>query len=350
MTRPDGSVEPLIAIGDWDFRWQDVYRLAKPMVLPKGSRIAMRFVYDNSAANSRNPFQPPRRIEWGQNTTDEMGDLWVQLVPVRNEDARLLGEDIARKTRAEDIAAYTRVLEADPQNPLRHDAVAMLYLQDGRPEEAVTHFRESLRLNADSAASHYNLGLALSMLRQYPEATREFEQAVRLDANHAEAQNNLGAMLHVAGRFDEAAEHYRRAIELRPENAEAHSNLARVLMTQSKPAEAVDVFERALALQPDLVSALTGLAWIRATASDASLRRPGQAVSLADRARQASGGRDATAFDALAAGYAALGDFDQAAQAARLGIATAEAAGLAPLAADIRQRLELYEQRTPVVR
>lgn len=350
VTRPDGAREPLIAIRDWDFRWQDVYRFATPLVLPKGSRIAMRFVYDNSAGNSRNPFQPPRRVVWGQNTTDEMGDFWVQLVPVRNEDAQVLGADIARKTRAEDIAAYTRLLESDPQNPLRHDAVAMLYLQDGRPEEAAVHFRASLRLNADSAPSHYNLGLALSMLRQYPDAAREFEEAVRLDPNHGEAQNNLGAMLHVTGRFDEAALHYRRAIELRPENAEAYSNLARVLMLQSKQAEAVAPFERALALQPDLVSALTGLAWIRATSTDAALRRPGQAVSLAERARQASGGRDAMALDALAAGYAALGDFDQAVQAVRLGIAAAEATGLEPLAVDMRERLRLYEQRTPLVR
>ena len=79
-----------------------------------------------------------------------MGDLWLQLVPLRNEDGPLLAADIANKTRTEDIAAYTKVLSADPQNPLRHDAVAMLYLQGGNAEEAARHLRESLRLNADS--------------------------------------------------------------------------------------------------------------------------------------------------------------------------------------------------------
>lgn len=348
-TRPDGTVEPIITIRDWDFRWQDVYRFAKPPVLPRGSRIAMRFVYDNSVENARNPFQPPRRIVWGQNTTDEMGDLWLQLVPVRNEDGPLLAADIGAKTRAEDIAAYTKVMTADPLNPLRHDAVATLYLQGGGAAQAVTHFRESLRLNPDSAATHYNLGVALSMLREYADATREFESAVRLDPDHAEARNNLGAMLHVAGRFDEAAAHYRKAIELRPENAEAHSNLGRLLTLQSKPREAVPLFEQALAIDPDLVSALTGLAWIRATTADAAFRRPGQAVALAERARQASGGRDPNAFDALGAGYAALGDFDQAAKAARLGIALAEAAGSQPLVAEMGERLQLYEQHKPFV-
>lgn len=347
---PDGTTRPLITIRDWDFRWQDVYRYGAPIALPKGSTIRMRFTYDNSAANPRNPFQPPQRIVWGQNTTDEMGDLWVQLVPARGKDLALLGSDIATKTRLEDIAAYTRVLEGDPRNPLRHDAVGMLYLQDGRPQEAVPHFRQSLRLNSDSAPTRYNLGLALSMLRQYPEATREYEAAVRLDPNHAEAHNNLGAMLHVAGRFDEAALHYRRAFELRPENAEAHSNLGRLLLLQGKAADATAQFEQALVVQPDAVSALTGLAWIRATASEPALRRPGQAVAMAERARQLSRAQDPQAFDALAAAYAALGEFEKAAQVGQAGVQVALAAGQALLAAEMRERLQLYQQGKPFVR
>jgi Flp pilus assembly protein TadD len=347
---PDGSERSLIAIQDWDFRWQDVYRYVAPPVLPKGSTISMRFTYDNSAANPRNPFRPPQHIVWGQNTTDEMGDLWVQLVPVRNADVGLLSADIGRKMRTVDIAAYTQVLAADPKNPLRHDAVAMLYLQDGQPARAAISFRESLRLNPDSASTHYNLGLALSMLRQYPDATREYEAAVRLDPNHAEAHNNLGAMLHVAGQLDEAAVHYRRALELRPENAEARANLGRLLMLQGHPADAAAEFERGLALQPESVSALTGLAWIRATSADAALRRPGQAVALAERARQLSHGQDPQAFDALAAGYAALGEYDAAIRAVRAAIAAADAAGQALLANEMRERQQRYEQHTPFVR
>jgi tetratricopeptide (TPR) repeat protein len=347
---PDGSVKPLIAIRDWDFRWQDVYRYREPILLPKGSTISMRFTYDNSDQNPRNPFHPPQRIVWGQNTSDEMGDFWVQLVPVNNDDVGPLGEDISRKTRTEDIAAYTRVLEADPKNPLRHDAVGMLYLQDGRLQEASKYFRESLRLNSDSAPTHYNLGLTLSMLRQYSEAMREYEAAVRLDPGHADAHNNLGAMLHVAGRLDEAATHYQRALELRPGNAEARANLGRLLMLQGKLPEAAAQFEQGLAVQPGSVPSLTGLAWIRATAADPSLRRPGQAVTLAERARQLSRNRDPQAFDALAAAYGALGEYEQAVQTVRVGIQVAESSGQGLLAAEMRERQRLYEQQKPFLK
>src|SRR4029079_18097432 len=81
---PDGTARPLITIKDWDFRWQDVYRYATPFVLPRGTAISMRFTYDNSGANLRNPVQPPQAVVWGQNTTGEMGDLWLQAGPRSN--------------------------------------------------------------------------------------------------------------------------------------------------------------------------------------------------------------------------------------------------------------------------
>ena len=347
---PDGSVQTLIDVPDWDFRWQDVYRFAAPLRVPRGTVLSVRIVYDNSPGNPRNPFQPPHRIVWGQNTSDEMGDLWIQMVPVRSADLDGLVGSVRRKSIADDLAAYTKVMETDPDNPLRHDAVALLLLQAGRIDEAVARFRASVRLNPDSAPTRYNLGLALSMLRQYPEATREFEAAARLDPNHAEAHNNLGAMLHLAGRLDEAEAHYRRAFELRPENAEARSNLGQLVLLQGKASAATVEFEQALTIQPEAVSALTGLAWIRATTADPALRRPGQAVTLAERARQLSQGQDPRTFDALAAAYAALGEFDKATSTLRVGIGVAQSTGQSLLADDMRQRLQLYDEHHAVVR
>jgi Flp pilus assembly protein TadD len=157
-------------------------------------------------------------------------------------------------------------------------------------------------------------------------------------------------MLHVAGRLDEAVPHYRRALELRPDNAEARANLGRLLMLQGKTGEAAAEFEHALSVQPEAVSALTGLAWIRATSTDATLRRPGQAVAMAERARELSRGQDPQALDALAAGYAALGEFDKAVIAGRLAVQVADAAGQALLSADMRARVQLYEQKKAFVR
>jgi tetratricopeptide (TPR) repeat protein len=343
-TLPDGTTIPLVSIADWDFRWQDVYRFRKPVVLPKGTRVQMRFTYDNSGANPRNPHQPPRRVIWGQNTSDEMGDLWLQIVPRHDADLATLAADVARKTRAEDLAAYTRLLEQDPGNPLRHDAVAMLYLQDGRPAEAAAEWRESIRLNPDSAPAYYNLGLALSMQRQFDAAMRAFQEAIRIDPGHADALNNLGAMRQLAGRLDEAVKYYRQALALRPENAEARSNLGRVLLTEGQERAAAAEFRQALVQKPDLPSALASLAWVMATSSEPGLRNPEEAVRLAERAASLSPTPDVTTLDALAAAYAGVGRFSQAVATARAALEAAVQAGSQAGADQIRKRLTAYER------
>jgi tetratricopeptide (TPR) repeat protein len=265
-------------------------------------------------------------------------------VPASASDAAALSADIGRKTRAEDLAAYTKVLQADPSNPLRHDAVAMLYLRDGRAADADAEFAESLRLNPDSAPTHYNRGLALSLLRNFRGAAEEFQAAIRLDPDYADAHNNLGAILHLSGQLREAELHYRRATELRPDNAEAHANLARLLATDGKRQAAAEHYAIALKLQPDTPRALAGLAWLRATAPEASVRRPDEAVRLAERADELTGHRDAGALDVLAAAYAAAERFEDAVRVSREAMTIADNGGLQSLWVDIRERAKLYEQ------
>jgi hypothetical protein len=69
---PDGTTQELIEIPRWDFNWQDDYRFTKPFRLPKGTEIKVEAVYDNSDGNPANPSSPPKRVTWGEETTNEM--------------------------------------------------------------------------------------------------------------------------------------------------------------------------------------------------------------------------------------------------------------------------------------
>ena len=82
-TLPDGERKWLVRIPDWDPNWQAVYYYREPVFLPKGSVISMRYHYDNSAANVRNPNHPPKRVQAGNQSTDEMAHLWLQVLPAR---------------------------------------------------------------------------------------------------------------------------------------------------------------------------------------------------------------------------------------------------------------------------
>jgi tetratricopeptide (TPR) repeat protein len=344
-TLPDGTSRVLIAIDDWDFRWQDVYRYNSPVALPKGSTIAMRYLYDNSAGNPRNPHHPPARVTWGENTADEMGDLWLQVIPRSADDARILGEDFRRKASTEDLGAYTALLRRDPGNPLRHDAVAELYLAAGRIDDAIAEFRESLRLNSGSAPTHYNLGYALSSHGRRDEAIAEFEAAIGIDDDYALAHNNLGALLQVGGRIEEARRHFERAVALRPDNVEARANLGQLLSNAGEFAGAAEQFAAVLGQRSDHLQALAGLAWIRATAADARVRDGVEAVRLAERAADVSDRRDLPTLDALAAAYASVDRFADAVRVAAAGRDLAAAAGQTAVASQFGLRLDLYQKR-----
>jgi hypothetical protein len=94
---PDGTKKPLLWIDDWDFKWQNFYEYAAPVKLPKGTRLVMECLHDNSASNPHNPSTPPKRIKWGEQTFDEMSAVMIQIVPERDSDLAALVGGMAQR-------------------------------------------------------------------------------------------------------------------------------------------------------------------------------------------------------------------------------------------------------------
>jgi tetratricopeptide (TPR) repeat protein/mono/diheme cytochrome c family protein len=348
-TLPDGTTKWLIYIKDWDFNWQDVYRYANPIVLPRGSTIAMQYTYDNSAGNRRNPDSPPKRIRWGQNSTDEMGDLWIQVLTRSESDRQALAADFGPKVLAEDATGYEKLLEADPGNARLHDAAAAIFLGLHQTERAVAHLDEALRLSPTLISAHYNLATALSTLGHPDEAIEHLRRALALRPDFVAARVNLGAMLRSLGRYAEARTELGRALELQPGNGVAHTNLGGIFFAEGRAREAIAEYRLALDANPDLVEPLAALAWTLATSADSGIRRPKDAVEFGEHAVRLTNRRDVTALDALAAALAADGQFDKAVATERVALDVVEAAGATSAAAPIRARLELYRRRRPYV-
>ena len=373
-TLPDGTEKGLIYIRDWDFRWQHVYRFVTPLALPRGTTVAMRYTYDNSAENARNPQQPPTRVSWGQRSSDEMGDLWLQVLTRDDRDLTTLVRGFQPKMLAEDIIGYETMIRGDPADIELHDDVALLYLQSGRPREAAAHFEASVRLKPESAATHYNLGTAQTSVGLFEQAIGEYRRALQIKPDYADAHNNLGSVLDSLGKPDEAIEQYREALRDDPRHAAAHNNLGHAFIRRGKPtealphfldalrvspeyaeahynigrayalrgewADALEHFRTVVRLEPDWTPGLTELAWLFATAPEERLHDARQAVRLAEHAAAITRNSDAKVLDVLAAAYADAGSFERA-------LAIAEAAlrltPADPLASEIRQRRALYQ-------
>jgi tetratricopeptide (TPR) repeat protein/mono/diheme cytochrome c family protein len=313
---PDGTTTELIHIADWDFNWQEDYRFVEPVALPAGSTIGMRYTWDNSARNPRNPSLPPRRVQSGNRSTDEMGTLTLQLLAASaGERARLdealarhwlagfpdawkehnnlanalraqgrLDEALAHYRRAlelaprghdvrynlavalteagrteEGLGELRRVVEDDPRHARARTSLGHALLASGRTAEALPYLEQAVALEPSLAIAHYNLAIALAAVERAERALEHYRAAIENDPDFAMAHNNLGALLHARGATDEAIRHYRRALDLAPDNAEAHNNLGLALVETGRSDEAVEHFRRALALDPALAVARANL-------------------------------------------------------------------------------------------
>jgi hypothetical protein len=76
--------ETLLAVPRYDFNWQLVYRLEKPLLVEKGSRLIVTIHYDNSANNRANP-DPAKVIRWGDRTEEEMMTSWIEYLDVSSK-------------------------------------------------------------------------------------------------------------------------------------------------------------------------------------------------------------------------------------------------------------------------
>jgi Flp pilus assembly protein TadD len=296
-TSPSGSSRTLIAIGAWDFNWQDQYRYASPFWLSAGTRIDMEYVFDNSDRNPRNPDHPPQRVSWGWRSSDEMADVWIQVMTRSEDDRTRLGVVSRHKMAAEDAIGCETIIAREPEYAAVRNDAAALYLELGEPERALPHFEAVRRLQPQSAVARYNVGVALEALGRVDAAAQEYQAAVRLDPRYSVAHNNLGNIRLAEHRVDEARREYERAVESGPGNAEAHNNLGAVRLAIGDAGGAIEPLEAAVRL--------------RSTYPEAHFN--------------------------LARAYAAVGRAADARRAAAIGEAQAIAAGKAELAARIRE-------------
>ena len=252
-TLPDGTRKWLIHIKRWDFNWQDEYRYAEPLFLPKGTTIEMEYTYDNSASNLRNPNHPPQRVVYGPNSWDEMGDLWLQVLTTSEEDRDLFEKDHGRKQFLDSIAMYEQILRHNPESFKGHLGLGNAMHAQGRFDKATAHIRHAIRVKPDSAMAHYNLGIVLGSMNKPEEAADQYREAIRMRPTLSDAHNNLGVLLLRSQQLDEAIRYFQQALKVDPDFTGARGNLGIALLARGRFEEGVAQFQQMLETEPDSV-------------------------------------------------------------------------------------------------
>ncbi|MFZ1143173.1 MAG: tetratricopeptide repeat protein [Candidatus Sulfotelmatobacter sp.] len=252
-TLPDGTKKTLIHIPHWNLNWQAVYRYAEPVRLPKGTKVSLRYVYDNSDENPLNPNHPPARVKGGNRSSDEMCHLWLQVLPVNFDPAQgdprmALQEALARHNveknpadfeahynlaamlQAKDkldaaIREYELAVHLRPEDAAGNNALGAALVAAGHPEQGVGYLQTALKARPDFFEAHYNLGLALAGQNDFEGASQQFRLALQLQPEDASVEANLGAALAEMGRYPEAKAHFEHALQIDPHQPIAKENL-----------------------------------------------------------------------------------------------------------------------------
>jgi tetratricopeptide (TPR) repeat protein len=215
-TLPDGSRKWLIRIPVWDPNWQAVFYYREPVFLPADSVLHMRYHYDNSGENPRNPNHPPKRVRSGNQAIDEMGHLWLQILPREAGDRRRELQEAVMRHR----------VEKNPEDAVAHMNLGAILLSRLDPQAAVSELQAAARLEPNQPEVHNMLGLGLATLNRNGEAIPQFEMALQARPDYLSARFNLANALAKSGRIEEAIANLRQILAASPDDAYAKRRLS----------------------------------------------------------------------------------------------------------------------------
>jgi hypothetical protein len=228
-TLPGGARKWLVRIPDWDPNWQSVYYYREPVFLPKGSMISMRYHYDNSSANVRNPNHPPIRVKAGDQSTDEMAHLWLQILPRGS-----LPDKTGDRRRELQEAVMDHRLTRSPNDFVARMNLGAVMLSRLNPQGAVSMLEAAVHIDPNRPEARNMLGLALSQTGRTREAAVEFVAALKTRPDFLSARFNLAAVELKMGDLDDAIANLEILARAEPENQTIKKRLADAIAARQK--------------------------------------------------------------------------------------------------------------------
>lgn len=157
------------------------------------------------------------------------------------------------------LTLFSRALMVTENNWIAWHNLGTEYRTLGKPQLAISYYREALRIKPDYAMAWYNLGVTHDDLGQIDQAIAHYEQAVKIWPAYSQAWLNLGVAYTELGRSQEAVKSYREALRSKPDFAEAWYNLGLALFNLGQFEHAAACYREAVRIHPDFVMARTEL-------------------------------------------------------------------------------------------
>ena len=240
------------------------------------------------------------------------------------------------------VKLFTHSLAHTRNNAPTQNNLGVALANLGKPTEAMSHYREAIRLQPNAADARYNLGIKLTEAGQLDEALQQFTQALQSSPHSEVLLNNLGVVLAQQGKYDEALSHFRQAIRWNPGYPNSYINAGAAFQALGQAGDAFTNYTTALRLSPNSLPTLQRLAFMLAAYPVEPYHQPQVAIELAKRASDITQNQVADYLDTLATAYAAAGQYSNAIAAGEKGLRMAKEHAAERLAAKLKSDLEVY--------
>ncbi|WP_233202749.1 tetratricopeptide repeat protein, partial [Limnohabitans sp. JirII-31] len=153
------------------------------------------------------------------------------------------------------IEIFKRAIRIKANNADVHSNLGNAYKDDRQYEQAVAHCDIAIGLNAKHFAAYTNRAIALQQLERLDEALISYDNAIALNSNNHENYLNKGVILRTLKNFDEALKSFEKTIELKSDCAEAYYNLGDAQAYLKQFETALSSYDKAISIKPDYVDA-----------------------------------------------------------------------------------------------
>jgi len=178
-----------------------------------------------------------------------------------------LGHALASQKRYEEaVTPYRQAIKINPYYSKSHNNLGQVLYELKKYDEAIEHYQQAIDIEANYAKTYNNLGNAARRKGKLKESIAYFNEAIRFKGDYAEAHFKLGVTRVQQGKFAEAMAHFGSAINIDPGFAKAHNNLGSTLAQQGRFEEAMVHFERAINIDPKYIYARKNLEHARSLA------------------------------------------------------------------------------------
>ena len=142
--------------------------------------------------------------------------------------------------------SFAKAIIKNPSDGLPHFLYGASLYWSGKVDDAMSEYREGLRLEPDNAMGYQLLGIAWGWKGDIAKAQENFERASQLNPHKADTHMNLGSTYGAQKKLEKALDEYRRAVELAPRDALYHYQLGTLYDFMGRDGLAEESYQKAL--------------------------------------------------------------------------------------------------------